>query len=252
MICQWFSYYYHHYNWLGFVIQLIDMFLIGSTVLMFCYLCTYLLVVVFAYSYFYCYLFKYIAKEYTEIGKKERKMQKLVNIKFSYNDKIETRSKIAQYFYQHTISILSIFYVDKILISPILYTFTVSTLVFSAYMIGFIWFQKLPPHFSFMLHVIWLFDTIYYIIGILIFARLNEEIIKSAKPYYYVLSILDRKYLFIWKRWKMITYYELLNRKEKPLLIKIGPLGNLTKNKVFEVGLIVLVFSFKYNTFFLF
>ena len=237
LIIKAFFLFYHHYNWLGLVIQLTDMFLVTSIILMFCYLCTLMIVLMFAFTYFYCNLFKYISKKYTKIGKMEREKQKLVNMKFTYNDKIETRSIITQCFYQHTVSLLSIFYIDKIIISPGLYTVTVATLVFSTYMIGFIWFQKLPPHFRFMLNVVWLFDTIYYIIGILIIARLNEEIIKSAKPYYYVLSILDRKYLHIWKRWKILTYYELLNRKEKPLLINIGPLGNLTRNKVFEVSL---------------
>ena len=227
------------------MIQVTDIFLAATATFMICYLCTLMIVFISTYSYFYCNLFKFITEKYTTIGIKERKKQKLVNMKFSYNDKVKTRSKITKCFYQHTISILSIFHIDNILISPILYCFTVETYVVSTYMIGFLWLQKLPSHFRFMLNVTWLFNTINYTIGILIVARLNEEIIKTAKPYYYILSILDKKYLHTWKRWKMLTFYEMLNRKDKPLLINIGPVGSLTKNKVFEVGFILLIFSFK-------
>ena len=241
-----FYFFYHHTNWIGFVLQLTDLILFATIILMFYDLCVFSVVVNFAFTFFYSHILKCIGKKYLTIVKKQRTSQKLVNNKCSYKDRMKTQLIIARYFYQHAASLSSIFYVNNIFVSPVLYIFTLTNLVFSAYLIVFIWFQKLPPNIFLLLFCVWLLDIIFYHTAILIIANLNEVILLLAKPFYSMLSILDRKYLNIKKRWKMFTYYELLNRSTKPLLINIGPLGNLTHSKVFEVSSILIFFSSKY------
>lgn len=228
------------------MLQLTDLILFATIILMFYDLCVFSVVVTFAFTFFYSHILKCIGKKYLTIVKKQRTSQKLVNNKCSYKDRMKTQLIIARYFYQHAASLSSIFYVNNIFVSPILYIFTLTNLVFSAYLIVFIWFQKLPPNIFLLLFCVWLLDIIFYHTAILIIANLNEVILLLAKPFYSMLSILDRKYLNIKKRWKMFTYYELLNRSTKPLLINIGPLGNLTYSKVFEVSSILIFFSSKY------
>ena len=201
--------------------------------------CVFVLIGAFAFTFFYSNILKYFGKKYETIVKKQRKNQEFITVKCSTRNRIQTQLIVTQCFYQHAAYLSTLFHITIILFSPFLIIFTISTLVFSSYLITFIWFQNLIFSFRIMLSCFWIMNISFYITGTSMIARLNEEILKSPRPFYNILVTLDRKCLTISKRWKMSTYYELLNRSIKPLLINIGPFGNLTKNKILEVSLIL-------------
>ncbi|KAI2803468.1 hypothetical protein BLOT_007599 [Blomia tropicalis] len=86
-----------------------------------------------------------------------------------------------------------------------------------------------------MFILFWACQMIFFIVGLSNLIQLNDKLIGLATPLYNILLLLDRNYLPIQLRWKLSTYYELLNRSIKPLLITVGPLGELTKQSVNEM-----------------
>ena len=228
--------FYHRHNWLGFATQLIDLSFFVSTFLMAFYSTIIMLTTHFAFNYIYCNILQNICKKLTTIVDKYRRKRKLRIINRLYGIQIQTQYIITQCFHAHAFNLFTIDHINKTIISPSLYIFTLAVLTSSTYLIVFIWFSNLTFFIRLAIFTLWFEIISFFIILSYYFACLNNDIIKSAKPFYNILSILDKNYFTIRKRWKLATYYELLNRSTKPLLIKAGPLGDITKMKVYEVG----------------
>ncbi|KAI2795348.1 hypothetical protein BLOT_016854 [Blomia tropicalis] len=148
---------------------------------------------------------------------------------------MKIRYKLIRSHHEHVHFLSHIFYINKKLISPLMYIGTINILTLSTYLIVFLWFHKMSPHFKKVLIFFWVCQMIFFIIALWNYIQLNDELIRLTTPLYNILLLINRNDLPIQLRWKLSTYYEMLNRSIKPLLITVGPLGELTKQSVNEM-----------------
>ena len=134
---------YHHHNLLGFAIQLIDLFFYVSTSLMAFYSIFIILIAQVAFNYIYCNILQNICKKLTTIVDKYRRKRKLRIINRLYGIQIQTQYIITQCFHAHAFNLFTIYHINKTIISPSLYIFTLAVLTSSTYLIVFIWFSNL-------------------------------------------------------------------------------------------------------------
>ena len=161
------------------------------------------------------------------------------------NGQTQIQYNVFQCLYDHFQIWFFLIHINRKLISPIFYMFSLTILMLNTYLIVFLWFRNISILFSYILFLFWLSFIVSFIFVILNLIQLNEELLSTAKPFYNILLLLNQKYLIIQKRWKLATCYEMLKLSIKPFYFTAGPLGDLNKHRVYEVNLISINFYSK-------
>ena len=149
----------HNYHWNSLLSQFIDMYMIISVSLMLYDLCVCLIVCSFTFIIVYGSILRQIYEKLKIIVFKHKR--RLVVRKQNH---MKIRYKLIRSHHEHVHFLSHIFYINKKLISPLMYIGTINILTLSTYLIVFLWFHKMSPHFKKVLIFFWVCQMIFLLL----------------------------------------------------------------------------------------